>query len=193
MIFPVKDYGLTQGWLPNKKPPHYGLDLAKGLDVPILSPVNGTVINIGSDPVGGKYIIVREDDFEHLEYYMGHCNSFVVKRGDHVLEGQQIAKMGKTGQATGYHTHFQIRRYMSGELLNPNVVFERKNMYKGKTAEQWYAIANDWHKRAEDRLEVIKRLENKVQDLEKRVKDLQDQIDDQFVPVNEQLYRKQDL
>lgn len=125
MRFPVDNYGLTQGWNP---PIHYGLDLAKGMNVPILSPVTGKVIGIGTDRnyIGGLYIIIREDDPEGLEYYTGHHDSISVKVGQRVTEGQQIAKMGVTGTATGPHTHFQIRKNNAGALIDPNVVLKRK-------------------------------------------------------------------
>lgn len=125
MIYPVKDHRVTQGF----SAAHQALDLipktGKALGSPILAPMTGKVIAVGTNPnyIGGLYVIVREDYKDHLEHYAGHHSKTLVKVGQRVKEGQKIALMGATGQATGPHCHYQIRKPNAGALLNPDKVY----------------------------------------------------------------------
>ena len=47
----------------------------------------------------------------------GHNSSLTVSVGDHVYKGQQIARVGSTGNSTGNHCHFEILLY--GTPANP--------------------------------------------------------------------------
>jgi len=49
-----------------------------------------------------------------------HCNTIYVKEGENVKQGQAIAQVGATGNVTGPHLHFEIRkdnRYVDPDLL----------------------------------------------------------------------------
>ena len=39
-----------------------------------------------------------------------HCSKILVKEGDKIKQGDKIAEVGETGNATGPHLHFEIRR-----------------------------------------------------------------------------------
>lgn len=127
MRYPVDNYRITQTF--NDPVGHGGLDLANVAGTPILSPVTGTVISVGTKEnyIGGLYVIVREDSPNRYEYYTGHHRKTLVSVGQRVTEGQQIAEMGMTGKATGPHTHFQIRRFNAGDLINPVDVYNEYN------------------------------------------------------------------
>ncbi len=49
-----------------------------------------------------------------------HCKTIYVKEGDKVKQGQQIGETGSTGNVTGPHLHFEIRR--NNEYVDPDLV-----------------------------------------------------------------------
>lgn len=49
-----------------------------------------------------------------------HCKTVYVKEGDKINQGQKIGEVGATGNATGPHLHFEIRkenRYVDPDLI----------------------------------------------------------------------------
>jgi murein DD-endopeptidase MepM/ murein hydrolase activator NlpD len=49
------------------------------------------------------------EDGRRLVTLYGHGSSFVSQVGDRVTKGQEIMKMGSTGNSTGPHVHFEVR------------------------------------------------------------------------------------
>jgi murein DD-endopeptidase MepM/ murein hydrolase activator NlpD len=66
------------------------------------------------EPGGGGYIIkIRHKvngEWITSAYMHLKKGSLLVKKGERVLEGQQIAESGNTGASTGPHLHFEIQR-----------------------------------------------------------------------------------
>ena len=124
MKWPVRVIQITQGVHQD----HVALDFAADEGDPVRAAVTGTVVMIGNNPnyVGGLFVVIQEDRKEGWCYYTGHHSKNCVKLGQHVKEGQKIAEIGSTGEATGPHTHFQVRSSIDGPLLNPWTVFEQR-------------------------------------------------------------------
>ena len=51
-----------------------------------------------------------------------HCKTLYVQQGDHVTQGQAIAEVGSTGNSTGPHLHFEIRK--EDRLVDPQLILE---------------------------------------------------------------------
>jgi len=51
-----------------------------------------------------------------------HCKTIYVKQGDKVVQGQEIGETGSTGNVTGPHLHFEIRR--NNEYVNPDLILD---------------------------------------------------------------------
>lgn len=98
--------------------PHLGIDIAGPVDTPILAAASGQVARTGSDEFLGNFVEI-EHGLGYLTVY-GHCSRIAVHRGDNVSGGQVIAYMGKTGQATAAHLHFEIWR--QGEAIDPREI-----------------------------------------------------------------------
>lgn len=94
---------------------HDGIDLAAKLGTPVLAPAAGRVVFSG---VRNGYGNVVEIDHENgYTTLLAHNSRLLVKAGDIVTAGMEIAKAGRTGISTGVHVHVEIRR--DGKLLNP--------------------------------------------------------------------------
>ncbi len=86
---------------------HLGIDLPDKKNSPIYASDGGEVIWAGYTPSYGYSIRIKHaDDFITL---YAHLNEMLVSVGDHVYQGQQIAKMGNTGVSYGSHLHFEVR------------------------------------------------------------------------------------
>ncbi|WP_413291539.1 M23 family metallopeptidase [Bdellovibrio sp. HCB337] len=107
--WPVDDARLTRGFLPKKRRPHLGIDLASKRGTPILAAQGGMVIYTGREFRGyGKMILVESGNGWATLY--AHMDKIVVQEGQKVSRGQMIGAMGRTGRATGVHLHFEIRK-----------------------------------------------------------------------------------
>ncbi|MFI9818355.1 M23 family metallopeptidase [Saccharothrix variisporea] len=85
---------------------HYGVDIANSIGTPILSAMDGVVIEAGPASGFGLWVRVQHGDGTVTIY--GHVNEILVSEGQQVAAGQQIATMGNRGQSTGPHLHFEV-------------------------------------------------------------------------------------
>jgi hypothetical protein len=117
------DRGFPYGWTRSGASPiHHGVDIPNRLNTPVIAAANGTVYYAGSDadhifgPYGnfyGNVVVIQHDiaapEGGTLYTLYGHLNVVNVSAGEHVMQGQQIGGVGKTGIALWYHLHFEVR------------------------------------------------------------------------------------
>lgn len=96
---------------------HAGTDIASSCGTPEYAASAGTVIYAGWNGGYGNFIMI--DHGNGLTSSYGHIKNggMLVKYGDRVSAGTQIAQMGTTGSSTGCHLHFEIRQ--NGVTTNP--------------------------------------------------------------------------
>ena len=94
---------------------HKGIDIAGSYGTPIYAADGGTITYSGW--MGGYGYTVRVDHNNGKQTYYAHNSKLLVSVGQHVYKGQQIAKMGSTGNSTGNHCHFEVR--INGVAKNP--------------------------------------------------------------------------
>lgn len=87
---------------------HSGIDIAANTGTKIIAAAPGKVVLAGSYGGYGKCIII--DHGKKIWTLYGHCSSLLVKKGAKVKEKQVIAKVGSTGNSTGSHLHFEVRK-----------------------------------------------------------------------------------
>src|SRR5210317_356802 len=97
---------------------HTGIDYGAAHGTPIHATAGGTVEFAGRRGGYGKLVILRHPN--GYKTYYGHCSRLLVKKGAPVKQGQAIAKVGRTGQATGPHVHYETR--INGKPVNPNSI-----------------------------------------------------------------------
>lgn len=85
---------------------HNGIDIANVTNTPIMSIMDGTVVDSGPAQGYGQWIRVLHDDGAVSVY--GHLETLGVAVGERVSAGQVIGGMGNRGFSTGTHLHFEI-------------------------------------------------------------------------------------
>ena len=65
----------------------------------------------------GEYIIIDHGDGTMTLYAHMLAGSRTVSAGQKVSQGQQIGKVGSTGNSTGNHLHFEV--FANGSRTNP--------------------------------------------------------------------------
>ncbi|HSX24624.1 MAG TPA: LysM peptidoglycan-binding domain-containing M23 family metallopeptidase, partial [Candidatus Andersenbacteria bacterium] len=94
---------------------HTGIDIDNRSMPPVFAAQNGTVEFAGWLGAYGNLIILNHGN--GLTTYYAHLTKFYVAKGASVKKGDAIAKMGSTGNSTGPHVHFEVRRF--GQPINP--------------------------------------------------------------------------
>lgn len=94
---------------------HQGIDIGAPSGAPIWAAAAGTVTYAGT--MGGYGNIIMVDHGGGISTAYAHQTSFVVGVGARVAAGQQIGRVGSTGNSTGPHLHFEVR--VNGAAQNP--------------------------------------------------------------------------
>lgn len=95
---------------------HKGLDFAASAGTPVYASAAGKVIYSGYNSGGyGKLVIIEHNN--GYQTYYAHNSSLYVNVGQNVSQGERIAGVGSTGDSTGNHLHFEIRK--NGNPVNP--------------------------------------------------------------------------
>lgn len=95
---------------------HHGLDMAVNDGTDVKAFADGTVDFIGDSPdIYGLYIQISHAN--GVKTFYAHNSELLVQKGQTIKAGDVIAKSGDTGNVTGPHLHFEIKK--DGILLNP--------------------------------------------------------------------------
>ena len=87
---------------------HTGIDIASPSGTPVKAAAAGEVLFEGWLRGYGRVIILDHGrDFSTL---YAHLSASLVKEGQVVRAGSTIARVGNTGNTTGYHLHFEVRK-----------------------------------------------------------------------------------
>lgn len=98
---------------------HTGIDIAANTGTKIVSAIDGIVEEVSTTGEYGNHIIIKTDDITTL---YAHCSKLLVKEGEEVKKGDNIAEVGNTGNSTGPHLHFEIKK--EDRLINPEYVIK---------------------------------------------------------------------
>lgn len=119
---PLQSYRITSRFTARRLHPirkvyraHYGVDYAAPVGTPVFATADGVVAESGWNGGAGRMIRLKhKSGYETI--YM-HLSSILVRNGQKVEAGQRIGKVGSSGESTGPHLDYRIKRH--GSYLNP--------------------------------------------------------------------------
>lgn len=98
---------------------HYGIDIGVNTGTTIVAAMEGKVSVVSNEGDYGTHVKIVNKDITTI---YAHCSKILVKEGTTVKKGQKIALSGNTGNTTGPHLHFEIRR--NNRTVNPELVLK---------------------------------------------------------------------
>ena len=87
---------------------HTGIDMAAPYGTAIHAAADGIVVDASYDNSYGYYVKIQHAD-NYVTIY-AHCSKLCAEAGDSVEQGDKIAEVGSTGDSTGNHLHFEMRK-----------------------------------------------------------------------------------
>ncbi len=96
---------------------HTGIDIAVNTGTVFIASMEGVVEEVSSEGNYGTHVKITNGDVMTL---YAHCSKIYVNQGDTIKQGQEIGETGATGNVTGPHLHFEIRkenRYVDPDLI----------------------------------------------------------------------------
>ncbi|MGQ0560293.1 MAG: M23 family metallopeptidase [Gemmatimonadota bacterium] len=103
----------------NRPRPHQGVDITAPVGTPIVAAARGTVAKAGYEGDYG-YLVELDHGYGVTTRY-AHASKTLVRRGQVVERGQQIALVGRSGLAVGPHLHYEV--LVNGRPTNPRKFF----------------------------------------------------------------------
>ena len=99
--------------------PHFGVDVAAPVGAIVRAPADGLVTLAHGDMFfsGGTLIV---DHGHGLSSSFLHLSAILVKEGDHIHQGDPIAKVGATGRVSGPHLDWRMN--LLGSRLDPQLL-----------------------------------------------------------------------
>ncbi len=101
---------------------HGGIDIVLGsgssAGIPVVASASGTVVTAYSGWRGyGHTVVIDHGNGIQTRYAHMYPGSITVRVGQRVYQGQQIGRIGSTGNSTGPHLHFEM--LVGGRKVNP--------------------------------------------------------------------------
>lgn len=113
----VSGFGSKGGGMVND-----GMNIAAPRGTPVRAAADGVILYAGNEVRGfGNLVLVRHDNGWVTAY--GHTDRVLVKQGQRVRLGEEIARVGSTGAVASPQLHFQVRR--DGKPVDPAAHLER--------------------------------------------------------------------
>ncbi|MEM9809851.1 MAG: M23 family metallopeptidase [Pseudomonadota bacterium] len=115
---PIKSAAISSNYGPRGGSFHHGIDFAAPRGTDVYAARDGKVIFRGRRKRFGRLVII--DHGGGVQTYYAHLSGYNTRKGKKVKRGQRIGRVGKSGRASGYHLHFEVR--VLGRSVNPRSV-----------------------------------------------------------------------
>lgn len=87
---------------------HEGIDLAAPAGTPVRATAPGKVVFAGKDGRYGRTVVIDHGGGFMTRY--AHLKKIETKKGKRVDRGELIGRVGKSGNASGAHLHYEVLR-----------------------------------------------------------------------------------
>ncbi len=108
-------YGYRIDPFKKKRAFHSGIDFSASTGTPVKTTADGIVEVAGRYGGYGKCVIIKHKNGFKTLY--AHLSRIKVVKGQKVLSGDEVGKVGSTGRSTGPHLHYEIIK--NGKRVNP--------------------------------------------------------------------------
>jgi murein DD-endopeptidase MepM/ murein hydrolase activator NlpD len=105
----------TDGFGPRGMRFHTGIDYPAPMGTPVVAARDGIVLAVGA--VAGYGNVVELSHEQGVTTLYAHLSRTLVEPGEHVTRGTVVGLVGRTGDATGPHLHFELR--LRGAAIDP--------------------------------------------------------------------------
>jgi murein DD-endopeptidase MepM/ murein hydrolase activator NlpD len=137
MVFPVAGaHTLGDGFgAARSNHTHQGQDIMAACGTPLVAISRAKVKFVSFQSLAGNYVVIRNKKL-HQDYMYAHLAARAsVTKGQVVQPGQQIGIVGRTGDATACHLHFELwlgKWYRGGHPVNPMPYLQTYQGYSSK-------------------------------------------------------------
>lgn len=115
-------FGMRTHPVTHQRAMHHGVDVALPVGTKLRSPEYGVVSKITYNDISGKCVVITHSG-KGRSTRMCHLDSFFVRKGQYVGEGQPVALSGQTGRVTGPHLHLEVKE--GGRLVDPSHLVDK--------------------------------------------------------------------
>ncbi len=102
----IDEFGMHTDPYTGQVRPQNGIGIASRLDIPIIAPADGIIMEIKEDEDMGNVLVVDHGNGFKTRY--GHVGEYEVEVGDIVIKGSAIAQVGNTGRTTGPRLYYEV-------------------------------------------------------------------------------------
>ena len=94
---------------------HQGMDFSANVGTPVYVTGNGRVVETGWQQGFGNTVVI-DHGYDYKTRY-AHLSKILVRKGQEVIRGEEIAEVGNTRKSTGPHLHYEV--LYKGKAQNP--------------------------------------------------------------------------
>ena len=102
---------------------HKGIDIVTSRGTKIVALANGVIKEANYNSENGNYILIEHE--AGYETLYAHLDKISVKEGDNILQGEEIGKVGITGNTVAPHLHLELHH--NGEPVDPLEYIDKIN------------------------------------------------------------------
>lgn len=102
---------------------HTGVDFPADLGTPVYTTMAGRVVWAGPNGPWGNLVVVENNGYQ---IYLAHLETIAIMLGQIIRSGEIVGEVGSTGNSTGPHLHYGIKRQTDGGQvwLDPVAFFD---------------------------------------------------------------------